>query len=356
MAKHIYPEMKSVGPADAKIMLIGEAPGADEQLQGRPFVGVSGEILRGMCKTAGIDFAQTYRTNVFHKRPQNNQIETFCDEGRENAIPGYPALFRGQYVNAVHAPELARLEEEILAVNPNVIVPLGNTPLWALLREPPKISATRGRTQYASIRGKQFKIVPTFHPAYIARTWKDRVIAIQDLIKARLQSEFRDIRLPSRHVLIDPTMQEVRDFFREHVDPAKIVCMDVETSHRQITVCGIATSPHVGIVVPFWDSRKESNSYWDDPKDEAECVALFRSLLANAEIEKIHQNGMYDMSYYVDNWKARCMGMSEDTMLLQHAMWPELKKGLGDLSSVHTDEAAWKMMRLKNIDSKGKDE
>lgn len=354
------PTMQAVGPDDAKIMLIGEAPGSEEELLGRPFVGASGKELGRMLQSAGLDLNATYRTNVFHQRPVKNDIESFCVGERAEGIRGMPALIKGKYVRAGFADELERLYAEIERVNPNVIVPLGNTPCWAVFRAPPKISGVRGRVFEVEVAGRVRKVIPTYHPAYILRNWKERVVVIQDFNKVKRQSAFPEMLLPKRRVLIDPTFDEVQGFFNllqtQALQGPIRTCTDVETSMGQITVAGIATGPDTAIVIPFWDERKESNSYWDTPEQEAQVVQWFREYLANPRIEKILQNGMYDLTYFEGNWKARCMGFYHDTMLLQHAMWPEQKKGLADLASIHTDEAGWKMMRLKNRDDLKRDE
>src|SRR5829696_2057019 len=66
-----------IGPKPAKMMLLGEAPGEREEKEGLPFVGASGNELRQMCREAGIDFDQTFRTNVFHTRPPGNKLQHF---------------------------------------------------------------------------------------------------------------------------------------------------------------------------------------------------------------------------------------------------------------------------------------
>lgn len=350
-----YPLMRASGPVESKIMLIGEAPGVEEMLQGQPFVGTSGKELTRMLASAGINVEHCYRTNVFYARPTDNKIENFCDKGTDFAIEGFPALFPGKYVNAVHAPEIERLYDEILRVRPNVICALGNTPSWALFRETPKISNLRGRIKVAEIRGVQFKVLPTYHPAFILRNWSERVITITDFQKLKREAAFPDLRLPSRKVLVDPTFREACEFFKEHVLTAKRIVLDVETAQKQITVCGVAVSPYLAAVIPFVDWRKDDKSYWSH-EEECYMVQLFRHVLADWNIVKILQNGMYDLAYFVDNWQAKPQNFQEDPMLMQHAMWPELRKGLADLASIHTDEAAWKMMRLKNRDDIKRDE
>lgn len=343
-----YPPMKASGPADARIMCIGEAPGAEEEMLGRPFVGWSGKELRKMLLQSGIDPAGVYMTNVFFRRPQENKIENFCTRKKELGISGMPSLSPGNFVQANFAPELERLYDEIQKVKPNVICALGNTPCWAVFRQTPKITALRGRVRETSIRGTKYKVVPTFHPAYILRQWKERVVVLQDFHKAKREAGYPDLRLPHRQVLVDPTFSEAREFL-ENCLHANEITIDVETSHGQITVCGIGLSPTKAAVIPFVDWRKPDLCYWH-VEQEIVLVKLFRKILASPKVTKILQNALYDITYFWENWRAPFRGELEDTMLIQHALWPELKKDLGTLASIHTDEAAWKTMRLRGRD------
>jgi uracil-DNA glycosylase len=346
--------MRPSGPKDAKIMLIGEAPGIEEMMQGAPFVGASGKELRRMLKQAGIDPVSCWLTNVFFSRPPDNKIENFTQRVEmKNGIAGFPALFPGRYVISDFAYEIERLYDEIATVRPNVLCCLGNSSCWAVLRQTPKITALRGRVVHATIRGVQYKVLPTYHPAYILRNWKDRVVTLADFGKLKRESLFPDIRVPHRRILVDPTFSEALDAIRR-ARQSDCISLDVETSHGQITICGIGLSPTESAVIPFMDLRHENGSYWTH-SEEIQIVKAFRDLLASPVV-KIFQNGMYDMTYFWENWRARLHNCSEDTMLLQHALWPELKKDLGTLASLHTDEAPWKMMRFRNRDDFKRDE
>jgi DNA polymerase len=330
-------------------MLIGEAPGVEEIMQGAPFVGASGKELRRMLKQAGIAPEECYLTNVFWQRPSDNKIEHFTDSlDAKRGIPAMPALMPGRYVNNAFNSELERLYDEIEMVKPNVIGALGNTACWAVLRQTPKIVSIRGRIYSTRIRGVSYKVLPTLHPAYILRNWKDRVIGISDLQKLKRESISPEVTVPHREILIDPTFKEATDYL-ERCLHANEVCIDVETKIGQITVIGLALSPRCGAVIPLWDLRTDSGSYWS-VSDEVIIVQLLRRLLGSPSVVKIFQNGMYDLAYLYANWLAPLRNCSEDTMLLAHALWPELRKDLGTLASIHTNESSWKMMRFRNKD------
>jgi len=141
------------------IFLLGEARGTNEDRIKSAFVGASGgELIRMLSDASVLTLSQSdwawlrayyakgdpkyleevwkahpefYRTNVFNLHPPGDRLEHFCGDRRE-AIPGYPKLGTIGWIHHEYAPELDRLGNEILQHDPNVIVALGNTPIWVL--------------------------------------------------------------------------------------------------------------------------------------------------------------------------------------------------------------------------------
>lgn len=142
------------GNPKARLMFVGEAPGADEDVQGKPFVGRAGQLLTKMIEAMGLKREEVIIGNVNRCRPPGNRQPTL-----EEAAICRPFLFR-----------------EIAAVRPEVIVVMGNTALRNLLEVKAGISSVRG--QFRDYQG--IKVMPTFHPAYLLRdpskkreTWDD---------------------------------------------------------------------------------------------------------------------------------------------------------------------------------------
>ena len=148
-----------VGNPDADLMFVGEAPGADEDIQGIPFVGRAGQLLTKMIQAIQLERDQVYIANVIKCRPPDNrnpepdEIET-CQ----------PFLFR-----------------QIEAVRPKVIVALGSFAAKTLLKTQDSISRLRGRVY--DFQGA--KLIPTFHPSYLLRSPQFKREAWEDLKKAR---------------------------------------------------------------------------------------------------------------------------------------------------------------------------
>jgi uracil-DNA glycosylase family 4 len=144
----------SEGNAKARLMFVGEAPGADEDASGRPFVGRAGQLLNKIIEAIGMKREDIFIGNVNRCRPPQNRTPT-----HEEAATCKPFLLR-----------------EIAILRPDVIVVLGNTAMKNLLDTKEGITKLRG--QFMDYKG--IKVMPTFHPAYLLRdpskkreTWED---------------------------------------------------------------------------------------------------------------------------------------------------------------------------------------
>lgn len=330
-----------------KIALVGEAWGEHEERERMPFVGPAGWQLNSMLTDAGITRADCFLTNVFNLRPKpTNKIENLC-ASRKEVRHALPPLSSGKYVRDEFLPELERLYAELTEVDPNVIVCLGGTASWAILRDG-RISKLRGAVASSPVLAGK-KCVPTFHPSYILQGgYEARYVTVLDLIKARKESDYPEIRRPQRVIYTEPLLEELEWFLQTFIVPAKRLAVDIETREDKITCIGFAPSRDVALVLPFEDHRKPGGNYWGSI--EAEILAwdwVKRAL--STPCEKVFQNGLYDIHRLWRGYGVKFAGGNHDTMLLHHALYPESPKGLDFLGSVYTDESAWKLaMRQKH--------
>ena len=335
------------------IFILGEAWGADEAAIGLPFVGASGRELNRMLEEAEIDRASCYVSNVFNLQPQpTNDIKNLCTDRKHSSVP-MPELSKGQYLQDQYWPEVQRLWRELDEVRPNLIIALGNTALWATVGTY-GMRKLRGTITASTYGPKGIKILPTYHPAAVLRDWSMRSVVVADLMKAKRQSTFPEVRRPKREIWIEPSLNHIELFYRSYVlKTCKVLSADIETAGAtQITCVGFAPTRDRALVIPFVDNRKPDRSYWPTPELERQAwqwVARFLSHIERPEIEVLGQNTLYDF-----NWLWTMLGItpknySRDTMLKHHAINPELEKGLGFLGSIYTDEPAWKTMRGKGL-------
>ncbi len=363
----------SVPKPVSKLVLLGEAWGQQEERIRSAFVGASGVELLKMLDEAGVitltsaDHSyisafwrtskpqninavwqlhpEVSRMNVFNFHPAGNKIETLCGP-KELAIHGYPKLSsKGPgWLHRRFQSELDRLGDDILRANPNLIVCLGNTPLWALAGTT-GISKLRGTTRISTHTVSGYKLLPTYHPAAVLRQWELRPTVVVDLIKASREMEYPEVRRPEREIWIEPTLGDLGAFYERYIASCTRLAVDIETSGNQITCIGLSPNPRIGLVIPFYDSRGKNRSFWPDLQSELHAWDFVRKILEDRSIHKIFQNGLYDIAFIWRSTGIKTYGAEEDTMLLHHSLQPEALKGLGYLGSVYTDEGAWKQER-----------
>jgi uracil-DNA glycosylase family 4 len=136
------------GDRSAEVLFIGEAPGRDEDLQGRPFVGRAGQLLRKIIAAMTFREDEVYITNIVKCRPPDNRVPT-----REEEEACWPYLVR-----------------QIELIRPRVIVTLGKTPADCFVPGRGGMTARRGR--FGDYRG--IPVMPTFHPSYLVRNEGNR--------------------------------------------------------------------------------------------------------------------------------------------------------------------------------------
>jgi len=287
---------------------------------------------------------EVYRTNVFKIKARD--LEFFCGPKAEG-IPGYPALIKSKYVRQEFEPELERLCHEILSVDPNIIICFGNLACWALSGAT-GITKVRGTTSLSTRTVLDYKLLPTYHPSAVLRQWELRPTIVADLMKAKRESEYGEIRRPIREVWIEPTLDDIQSFIEQHINGCDLLSVDIETSGSRITCIGFAPTPRIAIVIPFDDWRATNGNYWPTREAEQKCWRLIRRILADPSSRKLFQNGAYDIAFLWRAYGIKTINAAEDTMLLSHALQPESKKGLGYLGSIYSDEGSWKHMRKKD--------
>lgn len=353
------------------IFLVGEAQGENEAKIGKGFVGASGLELIKMLADAKVitltaadtDYIakywqtrdpycldavwelhpEVYRTNVFQQHPPQNKLEYFCG-GKAEGLQYFPALLKSKYVRKEYQHELDRLGEEILTYDPNLIVCLGNSAIWALSGRT-GVTKLRGTTAVSSHTISGYKLLYTYHPAAVTRQWELRPTTVIDLAKIEREKEFPDVRRPPCEIWIEPTLEDIERFFRDHCADCKILSVDIETSGSRITCIGFAPRSDLSLVIPFDDSRAKNGSYWSTLTDERQCWELICEVLENPKIPKVFQNGLYDIAFLIRSYGIAVRGATHDTMLLHHALQPEALKGLAYLGSIYTDHGPWKSER-----------
>lgn len=149
------------GSPDADIVFIGEAPGKQEDIQGKPFVGASGRFLNEMLAAAGLDRGDVYITNIVKYRPPNNR-----DPSREEKAEFWPYLMR-----------------QLEIINPRVIITLGRHSGTAFIPDL-VISRDHGHARRVKYHQHEYLVIPLYHPAAALYNGGMRQTLIDDFLSA----------------------------------------------------------------------------------------------------------------------------------------------------------------------------
>jgi len=159
------------GNINSKIMIIGEGPGAQEDIEGKPFVGRAGKLLDKMLASIQLDRSKVYISNVVNYRPPENRTPT------ETEIERY----------------LPYLKSHIEIISPKILLLLGKTALNALIGSETVISKARGKWIQKEIGTSKLWVIASFHPAFLMRQPEQKKFAWIDLKMIRDKSKILKI-------------------------------------------------------------------------------------------------------------------------------------------------------------------
>jgi len=321
------------GPYDAKIVIVGEAPGKDEEEAGEPFVGQSGRLLNSMLLEAGIRRSDCYVTNVVKYRPPMNNLKRLPEIGH-TIDEGIPQLW-----------------QEIGQINPNVILALGNLSLRILTGKGSGVSGIlKYRGSILPSMNLDCKVIPTIHPAAFlhaeggttgAMKYQMRHVVRFDMIRLKEQSLFKKYSPPQRNLEIcrSPiTLQRFLDLYKD----SRTVSVDIETLYG-IPICiALAFNRWHGLSVPLLDIMSWQNAEGISKVELSAIWSMLAALFKRPEIRVIGQNFKFDHSKLQDICGIHIENVYCDNMMLAHALHCEFEKSQGFLASLYTEEPYYK--------------
>lgn len=327
--------VRGEGPLAAKIAIIGEAPGEQEELTGRPFVGPAGEVLNTVLQTAQINRSDIYITNVVKERPPDNNISKFITFNKNGTITTTPAY--DMYEKA--------LWTELSMTNATVLIPLGNVSLYALTRKT-KVLKRRGSILSTDFVNRMNvdrsplprKVIPTIHPsAALQGSFLLTHLIAHDLERAREESEYPDLRLPIRHIIVEPSYIQSVGFLNGIIQRKGMVAFDIEVMREEVSCISFATSPSEVISIPFTKSGRD----YFNPEHEVDIIQLIACILEDKDIKKVGHNIFFDASFMYEKYGI-CTTNMDDTMVATKVLYPDFSMGLDFVTTEFTREPYYK--------------
>ncbi|NIN68856.1 MAG: hypothetical protein GTO63_30055 [Anaerolineae bacterium] len=301
------------GPLNSNIFIFGESPGAEEEANGRPFIGPMGRELDRILAAAGIERRECYIDNICQFRPYGDKQLAFFAGKRP----------REQYLDGIiNAKQL--IEQH----RPNLVVAVGAYALWGLTLES-KITNWRGSIMESKLVPGQ-KIIPALHPSYLVRgNWHMRQPTIWDFEKAKREAEFPEVDPPQYDITVAQTPAELDRAFEELMR-ADELSGDLETfGGRDLACFGFSPKPDRAIVIPHTGHQ---------------TYEIYKAILESG-IPLTFQNAMFEITFMAVVFGILCKNVKFDTMLSSHSLYPTLPKALDFLTSVYTRQAFYKEER-----------
>lgn len=319
------PYIPGEGSSCAKLLIVGEAPGAHEERELKPFIGPSGLILNEMLSRAGVNRSEVYVTNVVKIRPPNNDLKRLEEYGK--TIEDY----------------LPQLFEEINAIKPNAILALGNVPLYHLTG---KNGITNYRGSILNSPTTGIKVIPTFHPANLLRTKEDggvfkysaRAYMQLDINRAVSESQFKALQLPERHIQIIRDSHGLYKFLESYKNHKRFG-LDIETIKTIPSCIAISPASHFGVSIQL--VNLPGTGYEISRRELAEMHYLLAKFLESGR-EFIGQNFKFDQQKIEYILGMKIKNLYADTMLFSKWVNSEFPASLAFLTSVYTKEPFYK--------------
>lgn len=310
----------------SKLMILGECPTSEDEHNGKLF-SRSGN-LNQVLREAGINRESSWVTSVskYHVPP---------NVGKQKI----PFAVRAKNAGIDIQQQIFELQEEVNSIKPNCILAIGRSALYALSGKH-NIGNYRGSIMFGMGR----KFVPTYNPEHLSWQSSDvefigywnKFVMTFDMKRAKVQSQFPELKLPSRTLQIARSSYEVWEFFeryKEFTNPA----IDIEAHGHCLPICiGISFTPSHGLCVPLWNAGGICNI---PDSDLVNCWSILARHLA--ELEITGQNFNYDRD------KMKRLGfiikkLKSDIMMKSFAINPELLKRLSFNQSIYTEEPFYK--------------
>jgi uracil-DNA glycosylase family 4 len=357
--------IKPYGDPKARIMLVGESPTRSEYYAGGIYHATSGKELTKMLHEAGILMTECYVTSVCRvpMPGTNTKMKYFSKMTKLYQIPKKEVT-----------EGISKLKMEIEAVQPTLIIALGDLALYALTGE---LGITKWRGSILELGGTQMemaspgtplpcKVIPTYAPDIVCRKWDWRFITVQDLRRCKKEAAFPEVKVPPYEFIVRPDFKTVMETIgrlcheadthdvwggfdgREGVSMGSkitphngatdasplILTGDIETRLGHIACFGIGWSRHHAICIPFI-SINNIEGYWSYEEEFAIIQGLSK-LFKHPRIGWVFQNGIYDFQYFA-KWWGFIPRIYMDTMLAHHTLFAGLPKGLDFQSSIYCE-------------------
>ena len=315
------------GNTDAKLAGCGEQPGMHEirARPPKPFVGPAGQGLDQCLLMTKILRRDLYLTNVI--KDLDRPLKHYIDIGKYGKSTVSPEGY--QYIQ--------ELGQELKQLNLNCIVAFGNIAMFALTS---RIGITKWRgSVLESTLVPGLKVVPTFHPATFIPpkfNFLNKPLICEDLLRAKYESEFKEIRRTTRNIFIKPTFEEAVSYLNHCYEVGcrgQTIAIDIEVVNRELDCISFGYSPTESISIPF----KDRTGDYFRPDQEHEIMLLIAKIIQSDKISKVGASFIFDTQFLFHKYGIVPRGPLHCTQIAQKIAFPDFPAGLDFVTTMHTD-------------------
>jgi uracil-DNA glycosylase family 4 len=320
---YVYPS----GPSDAKLAICGEQPGYQEvrARPPRPFIGPAGQGLDECLSMVKIPRREIYLTNVI--KDLDAPLEHYINLDT-----------RGKWTISADGLEyINELGKELRALDLNIIVACGNIALLALCN---RVGITKWRgSVIESTLVSGLKVIPTFHPATFIPpkfNFLNKPVICEDLMRAKHESTFKDIRRIPRNVNITPTFNQAIEILRHCYRLGRlgqIIGIDIEVINGEVDCIGLGWSPTESICIPF---RGPHGDYFT-VEEELQIMRGIAYIIQDENIQKAGANFIFDTQFLFRKYGIVPRGSLHCTQIAQKISYPDFPAGLAAVTTMYTD-------------------
>src|SRR4030067_882630 len=310
----------------ATMAICGEQPGFQEVRIRKPFVGPAGHGLDECLVMAKIPRQGLYLTNVIKDLDKPLAAYINLDSRGKSTISDEGWTY------------IKELGEELGQLpNLNVVVATGNIPLLALCSRT-GITKWRGSVIESTLV-PGLKVVPAFHPATFIPpkfNFLNKPLIVEDLLRAKYESEFKDIRRISRSINTRPSFalsRDTLDYCYEVGIKGRTIAIDIEVINGEVDCISLGWSPTEAICIPFRDSGGEYFTI----DQELEIRLLIAKIIQDGSIKKLGANFIFDTQFLFHKYGIRPNGDLHCTQIAQKISYPDFPAGLAFVTTMWTD-------------------
>ena len=315
------------GNRSAKLAVVAEQPGIHEirAIPPRPLIGPAGRGFNECLSITRIPRHELYLTNVI--KDLDAPLKHYIDIKSSGKSKVHPEGM--QYIQ--------ELSEELKELNPNCVLALGNIALFALTN---RVGITKWHgSVIESTIVPGLKVVPTFHPAtFIPPKFNfiNKPLICEDILRAKKESAFSEIRRTERQVTIKPSFNESISFLDHCYEvglKGQIIGIDIEVINNELDCISFAWSGTEAISIPF---RNQQGDYFTVDQ-ELEVMSLVAKIVQEKRITKVGANFIFDLQFLFHKYGIVPKGTFHCTQIAQKISFPDLRAGLDAVTTMYTD-------------------